>query len=322
MTGELDLAAWIAFDRAHPAPTFFARPAWALALADSMPNLRPSPLWVLHEGERYVVPTVRARTRMPFREHLAFPLGGYTCVLDSQGRAAEPLVAARVLDELARSCDRLTVIPWPLAQPAAWNARAGSPMETAVIDCSGGYERALAGVRGVTRRMAGQAERRGVICERGTIEELDAYYEMLHAASLGWGRTEPTISRSLLHAVFARGGNDAQVWFARAEGAIIGGGVILYGAQELFFWSAAMRREYGRLRPSNALNLTLIAQACARGVHWYNLGASEGLEGVARFKSDLGAHAIEYCSWSIEGAGYSLFHRARQRITVRKGVLT
>jgi lipid II:glycine glycyltransferase (peptidoglycan interpeptide bridge formation enzyme) len=159
-----------------------------------------------------------------------------------------------------------------------------------------------------------------VTCERAPVQELDTYYELLCEASRGWGLARPTISRDLLHAVFARGDGDAQLWFARVDGAVAGGGVILYGTDELFFWSAAMRRDFARFRPSNALNLCLIAQACARGVRWYNLGASEGLEGVARFKHDLGAEAVPYGEWRFAAPRFSFYHRARTQFTARTGI--
>jgi CelD/BcsL family acetyltransferase involved in cellulose biosynthesis len=310
MTGELDLAQWLDFDRAHPAPTFFARPAWALALADATPHLRPAPLFADVDGERYVLPTVRTQSRMRFRDHVAFPMGGYTCVLDAYGKPAAADIAQRVVAQLARKVDRLSIVPWPLA-PAPRGGRCDGQFETAVIDCADGYDRAIAGVRGVTRRMAGQAQRRGVVCTRAEAGDLGSYYDILHEASLRWGRTEPSISRRLLEAVFARGGDDAQLWFARAGEEIAAGGVILYGSEELFFWSAAMRREHANLRPSNALNFALIAQACERGVRWYNLGASEGLEGVARFKSDLGAVGIDYAQTTYQRTAFTWYERAR-----------
>ena len=55
-----------------------------------------------------------------------------------------------------------------------------------------------------------------------------------------------------------------------------------------------MLSEFGRLRPSNALNFALLRAAAERGMRWYNLGSSEGLPGVARFKKDLGARDIAY----------------------------
>jgi CelD/BcsL family acetyltransferase involved in cellulose biosynthesis len=310
---------WIAFDRQSPAPTFFARPAWALALASVHRSLEPAPLVIEVNGRRYLLPTMRTQSRLRFREHAAFAMGGYTCVLDERGIPADAETAAEAIGIAARETDHLRLIYYPLAPAAtALAANAVQSYETAVVDCRDGFDAALARVRGVTRRMAGQAQRRGVVVERAAPGELDCYYEILQEASIGWGLARPPITRELLQAVFDYGGDDAQLWFARVDGVNAGGGVILYGKNELFFWSAAMRREYGTFRPSNALNLRLIAAACERGVPWYNLGASEGLEGVARFKHDLGAESVIYHDLEFRRPAFALYQRLRSRVRAFK----
>jgi hypothetical protein len=174
-------------------------------------------------------------------------------------------------------------------------------------------------MRGVTRRMVGQAIRRGVSCELQAADRrgLDLYYDMLREASTGWGLTQPTISRVLLDAVAARGGEDVELWFAMLEGEPIAGGVVLFGSDELFFWSAAMRREFSRFRPSNALNARLIERACERRVRWYNLGASEGLSGVERFKTDLGAVGIPYSRLTARTPAYRAYLALRHVLKMR-----
>lgn len=315
----MPLAEWLAFDREHPAPTFFARPAWALALADTFDSLVPAALRLQVDGQTVIIPTVQSRRmRLRLREHLAFPKGGYSCVLDARGGLAEDELTASALCQVARRIDHLQFIPWPLG-PAPQLPRASTVVhETAVIDCRDGFDAVLANIRGVTRRMAGQAERRGVVCERAPIGELQQYFEILKEASVGWGLPQPPVSFELLHAVLERGQDDAQLWFANLDGEPIGGGVVLFGSEELFFWSAAMRRDFGRYRPSNALNLALIQAACARGVRWYNLGASEGLEGVARFKHDLGATAIPYGEITLRRPAFAIYERVRHAVLARQ----
>jgi hypothetical protein len=304
---------WLALDRATPAPSFFARPAFALALHDAYPRMDPRPFCVqLRDGE-YVVPIIRTYAPLGLTHAVAFPLGGYSCVLDDCGRPADGEAATEVLGRIAQAFHAVEFTGWPLgAQPSTpgWSE---TELKTAVIDCAGGRDAALSTMRGVTRRMAAQSLRRGVECVLATPDErsLSAYYEMLEESSAGWGLTEPTISRRLLHAVFARAGSDAELWFALADGTPIAGGVVLYGAQELFFWSAAMRRDFGRLRPSNALNVRLIERACERGVRWYNLGASEGLSGVERFKHDLGARDVPYRRLQHRGHAATLYRGLR-----------
>lgn len=319
MIERLSLESWIAFDRQYPAPTFFARPAWAQALAHSSPSLTPMPLLVRVDDRSFVVPTMGGTTRgLRFSEAIAFPLGGYTCILDERGTPASREDASRAVNAVCAKIDHVRLIPWPLAPvepPAGADVRMH---ETAVIDCTDGFDAVLSRIRGVTRRMAGQAERRGVSCARAPLEALPAYYDILREASVGWGLPRPPVTHELLAAVLHFGAGDAELWFAELEGERIAGGVVLYGSSELFFWSAAMRREFGKYRPSNALNLSLLRATCERGVRWYNLGASEGLEGVARFKSDLGAEAIDYPEIESRRRIFSLYERAKSSLRARE----
>jgi lipid II:glycine glycyltransferase (peptidoglycan interpeptide bridge formation enzyme) len=110
------------------------------------------------------------------------------------------------------------------------------------------------------------------------------------------------------------------VGVAGADGGALGGGVVFYGASEFFFWSAAMLAEFGRLRPSNALNFALMRAAADRGMSWYNLGSSEGLPGVARFKSDLGAQGVEYRDVALARARFKLYRTVRRAIATRAAV--
>lgn len=318
MIDYLGMDEWIAFDRAHRAPTFFARPAWAQALAKAFPALEPTVARVRIDDATSLVPLMRARhPKLRFTEAIAFPLGGYTCVLDGVGQLADTENATRAVTAIAQAVDHLRIIPWPLGpQPRPAIAVSRQAYETAVIDCTDGYDALIARMRGVTRRMAGQAQRRGVLVERceKTPDQIDAYYAMLCDAAIGWGRATPSFSKSLLEAVFTYGGDDAELWFATVEGERIAGGVVLYGGDELFFWSAAMRRSHAQYRPSNALNLALMRAACDRGVRWYNLGASDGLEGVSRFKHDLGATGVPYAEFEFRRPRFAAYQSIRRAL--------
>ncbi len=316
---NVGIDAWERFDRDAPAPTFFARPAFARALERAFPHVEAAPLSIAYKGKTYIVPAIRSRSRMRPRTIEAFPLGGYSCVLDESGVPADAKAATEVLHEAASHAGAFSFTAWPLADQPDTDGFECTTYETAVIDCARGLETALSGMRGVTRRMAGQAIRRGVTCERHTTDArgLDTYYAMLEEASAGWGLERPTISRPLLDAVAHYGSEDVELWFAMLDGEAIAGGIVLIGAQELFFWSAAMRREFSRYRPSNALNARLIERACERGVRWYNLGASEGLSGVERFKTDLGATAIAYNRISNRTPAYRAYLTLRNVLRMR-----
>ncbi len=312
---------WIALDRA-PAPTFQARPAWSLALADAHADFAPNPLaCTFADGTTCVVPLMRTVGRMRWRIYSGTPLGGYTIARNADGTpadAAHARAAYRAI--LQRAGDSVCLTPWPL-EPLAADDLGGTSLArtTAVVDLADGAAAALARMDGKFRRMAGQAQRRGVTCARSTAPDaVERYYAMLEESAIRWGRRAPTYPKRLLEALVARGGDDVQIWFAWFEEQPIAGGVILYGAQEMNFWSAAMRADFGTLRPSNALNVSLIEAAAARGVRWYNLGESEGLPGVARFKEGLGAVNVAYRSWRAERRPYALYRTLRTLLGAKR----
>jgi CelD/BcsL family acetyltransferase involved in cellulose biosynthesis len=313
MIDSIALNDWLDFDARFPAPTFFATPAWALALADTHRNMFSAPLRVCVHGEApVIVPLMRMHGgALRWRDYHGFPLGGYTCFMREDGTLADAVRANHVVAELARHADTCTLTPWPLG-PAPTIRHDGAPHETAIIDLRSGIDAAVAGLSGISRRMAGQAARRGVTCAPDrSAEAIDAYYELLEASAKRWGLERPAISKAFIAALCRRGADSVEIWFARAEGRRIAGGIVFYGSQELFFWSAAMLAEYGRLRPSNALNIALMRAAAARGMSWYNLGSSEGLPGVARFKHDLGAGDVRYRDVALTRTPYRLYRSAR-----------
>lgn len=320
MIERLTIEEWRAFDAAHPAPTFFARPAWALALAEAFGAMEPAPLRVrVHCEAPVIVPTMRVNGGpLHWRGYHAFPLGGYTAFMHEDGSLADEIHVNHAIAEIARYADTATLVPWPLG-PRPTLLHEGPGHETAVIDLRGGLEPALANVDGAFRRMAGQAARRGVICAPSREPDaVDVYYMLLEASAKRWGRERPSIPKTLLRLLVEYGGDDVEIWFARAEERAIAGGVVFYGATEFFFWSAAMLVEFGRLRPSNALNFALIRAACERGMSWYNLGSSEGLPGVARFKNDLGATALPYRDVVLARPHFKFYKTVRRALSGRR----
>jgi CelD/BcsL family acetyltransferase involved in cellulose biosynthesis len=320
----MPLEAWRAIDRSRAAPTFQARPAWAQAFADAYDHYTAAPIeCVLSDGSHCFVPLVRSCGRLPWRVFVGTPLGGYTAVLDGGGRLASPEATEAVIRHLlARAGHSVMLTPWPFGHRIDDMPASEIAQETSVIDLADGVEAALSRMDGTCRRMAGQAERRGVRCTRADAPNaIDVYYSMLEESAIRWGRKTPTFPKRFLEALVARGSGDVEIWFAAFEREAIAGGVMIYGRDEAYFWSAAMRAEYGTLRPSNALNVALIRAAADRGVRWYDLGSSDGLAGVQRFKEGLGAVAVSYRTWKRETPLYRLFRALRGRKAASIGPL-
>ncbi len=313
----MPLDEWFALDKRSAAPTFFSRPAWARALAQAITRFSVAPVWCeFSDGSRVGVPLVVARGRLGWTEYIGMPLDTYTVALEDDGALATTGRSAAafhaIVRRLGHSC-RIT--PWPAAYADIELPTCEShARETSLIDVSGGADAVLERMDGVVRRMAGQAERRGVVCSRAAESRaaVDDYYAMLTVAAARWERGTPTFSKALLEAVVEHGGADVEIWFARVDGAAIAGGVVLFGADELMFWSAAMLPDFASLRPSNALNVALIRRAAERAVRWYNLGSSEGLPGVKRFKEGLGAFSVTYRSFERVSAVYAAYRKLRR----------
>jgi glycosyltransferase involved in cell wall biosynthesis len=300
---------WHAFDACHPAPTFFARPAWAMALERAYYGFSAEPtLFRLPEGEA-LLPLIRSGRR--FVEIQAMPLGTYTLPLTPDGTAADPMLASAIVRQIiGSSSDDFSCTLWPLADYQDVGECQKTPHQAAVIDLRDGAEAALARFKGVARRMAGQALRKGVTVSREP-DAMGVYYGLLEESAKRWGLAAPHLSRTLFDAIQDFGGDDVEVWIARYQGEAIAGGVMLYGSEEAFFWSAAMRADYSSLRPSNLLNAEMIKASVERGMKWYNLGASEGLGGVERFKESLGAELVDYATLSWKSSVYRQYQKIR-----------
>jgi hypothetical protein len=307
----LSVEEWERLDREAPAPTFLARPAWARAWCEAMTGYEPFPLrCTFDDGKSVIVPMLREHSKIGWQTGVAMPWNVPVVLTDEQGRIVENERCKIALRHLTDRIfvHRLTVTLWPLCDQGSLQLNASCQShETSVIDLRDGLDAATERMDGRSRRMAGQALRHGVRCARASESNaIEIYWSLLVDSAKRWGRESPTISRPLLEAVVARGGNDAEVWFAYYDERPIAGGIVLLGATELFFWSAAMNAEFSHLRPSNALNLELLRSAAERGIRWYNLGSSEGLPGVQAFKDRLGAKHIPYRTLRFEG----VLHRA------------
>ncbi len=311
----LSLENWRAIDERTAAPTFTARPAWTLAWCEAFPNFVPTPIECrLQDGETVFVPLLQSRARLGWRVCTGMPWGECTTVLRADGTEALPSTAQAALRAIAaHSCDALEVTLWPLGVCGNVSlAGRTTTGEISVIDLANGAEAAIAAMDGKSRRMAGQAERRGVSCALAeSPDAVDTYFDMLESSAKRWGLERPTISKQLLQSVVKYGGTDTEIWFAQYEGKPIAGGVVLFGSQELYFWSAAMYSEFSVLRPSNALNVALIRRAAARGRRWYNLSSSSGLAGVERFKEGLGARRVTYATVTVRRPAYAAYSALR-----------
>jgi hypothetical protein len=310
----MPVARWIELDRAAPAPTFFARPAWALAIQRVHARLQAHPLaCTLDDGTEAVVPLTRMQGRLAWTIYHGMPFDGYTCVMSARG-LLKGVQASMVLSALLRDADEVMLNLWPLQELHVVGATIHTPAETSALHIGGTLEGAQAAIAPKSRRMAGQSQRKGATCgiETGP-RAAGTYYGLLReAATERWGRSAPTISQRFLEEVLAQGADAAQVWIVRYEGEPISGGVALYGSAEVSLWTTATKPGFEILRPHNLLHASIMEHAGALGLKWYNLNSSSGLEGVLRFKKALGANYIPYEILGYRKPMYQAFQALRR----------
>lgn len=285
-------------DRDGAAPTFFARPAWAIAIQRAYAHLVPWPLSCqLDDGSDAVIPLMRVYGgRLPWKIYHGMPFDGYTAVLTKDNELVEASTAAQVVRALLFQGDQVLLNLWPFEALRVVGPDVRIAAETSALDISGGVERALSKIGSKSRRMAGQARRKGATCaiEPGE-SSIALYFDLLQeTAKHRWHRARPPLRKELLQEVCLQAKDAAEIWIVRYEGAPVAGGIALYGSQEVLLWTTATRPSMEILRPHNLLHATIIEHAAERGIRWYNLSSSSNLEGVLRFKRALGANLLKY----------------------------
>jgi hypothetical protein len=310
----LDSAGWDSFDGDHPAPTFFGKPAWAHSFSACHSNARAEAHLITLNGSDFVVPLVRIRSKLlPWKIYSGTPLGGYTAILSSQGPVEERDTIERCLTLLSETnVDSIELNSWPFAPICDPSDDRYAQHETSVIDLRDGSDLAISAMSGNSRRMAAQAVRRGVTCGRELGSDVvSTYFSLLTDSAARWGLPGPRVSEHFVNALVSFGSKDVEIWIARYEGDPIAGAILLYGSQEVHVWSAAMRGTMAVLRPNNLLHVEMIRAAASRGASWYNLGSSEGLSGVRKFKESLGAKSVTYRTYTHKSAAYAAYLRMR-----------
>ncbi len=136
-----------------------------------------------------------------------------------------------------------------------------------------------------------KAVRAGVAVRRAeSIEDWRKYHALYRHSVQRWG--ESATSDHPLELFEALGGlksSNIVLWLATYEKEVVAGAICLYAGKQVSYWHGAALDSYFHLRPVNLLLHAAIADACARGKTWFDLGLSGGHDGVRAFKKSFGA---------------------------------
>lgn len=141
---------------------------------------------------------------------------------------------------------------------------------------------------------------------------LDAYYGLYTAAAARWGRAGPPYPRRLLEAVLVSPA--AELWLMHVRERPACAMIVLVSRRFALYWQGASHIDDDQKAafPMVRLMDAVIGSLLARGVPWLNLGASDGLPNVRRFKEEFGARAAGYPTLVHESTVWRTLQRLRR----------
>ena len=242
------------------------------------------------------------RSRLGLRRIEISPLGLYSAVHDSPGPhdVLRRFIAAS--HGGLRTSLRVNVNPLePRASELADAARSCGwrvePHTTHVLHVGDSIEDLRRGYHATKRSQA----RRGngpasVISVAQTPTQIDDYVAAYDASVARWGASGRTYPRELFVAL--QGCPSARIWTNHVEGRLACAMVVLYCRRYALYWHGVSHIEADQKAafPMVRLMDRVLADLAERGIAQMNMGASDGLPNVRRFKEEFGARPADYVS--------------------------
>ena len=187
------------------------------------------------------------------------------------------------------------------------------PRETHLLDLRPGLEALRRGYHATKRnQIAKPVKVDSRIALARTEADLQPYFEVYAHSLQRWGRAgvwpyPRQLFLDLLQSPVAR------IWTHQVQGRLACAVVILECRHQALYWQGVSHIEPDQkpAHPMVRLMDAVIQDLCARGVPVLNLGASEGLPQVRRFKEEFGARPAGYSTLQWESAAWRWLQRLR-----------
>lgn len=279
-----------------PNGTFFHTPAWLHILTNSFARFTEG--WItIRNGSSLegFMPFVEIE-RGPFRTLWSLPFGTYGDPIAADRRAEKELFDAFLCMAAGRRCleagANLFRAEQPLDLPAGVVQRR---VECRIIELEGTFEHYRSQLLGSKRRRLCNRARDGGVDVR-PIEDSGAmreFYSAYEAESIRWGGVHP-YPYTFFEELLARRDRGVLVLGAYLEDEFLGGHIDFYFGEQAQAWQAGLTKHAFSYEVSALLIVRAVEEAYRRGMKYFNLGSSDGNEGIIFFKESLGGREYIY----------------------------
>lgn len=278
--------------------SFFQTPAWSQLLQKANPQWRPSHHFIqFDDGVECIVMGFTEVKPFGFQKYEALPWGTYGNPIGNGIQAHH--IAAIAIHFLSFRQPVMNIILHPAfygtIETNQSKANRIDEYSTHILHLNQPFEdiekqRFQSRLRTSIRK----AEQEGISVRWSNSKEtVDAYKHLYQEACERWGG-DLAVPLHFFDYLIDQDGKDIRIWLAEYHGEIIAADVMLYGRNEVQYFTGAMNAEYIKRNASKLLMSKVIEDACSRNYGLINFGSSAGLEGVEQFKERFGGIKTYY----------------------------
>ena len=294
-----------------PDATFFQTPAWLRILTNSFDRLQTGWITMRHGASLEGFMPFAEIGRGPFRTLWSLPLGTYGDPVSADERAAGELLGAFIRMASEWRCLEAGAVLFgtgaPLELPSGLNQRRE---ESRVIELEGSFEHYRSKLLAAKRRqLCNRALEAGVeIRLLDEPERLKEFYGIYESESAEWGGVHP-YPFALFEELFAHRDKGVLFLGAYLDDEFLGGHIDFFFGKEAQAWQAGLTERAADYEVSALLVIRAVEEAYRRGMERFNLGCSNGNEGIIFFKESLGGKEHIYSIIETAKRWYRLLRR-------------
>ena len=174
-----------------------------------------------------------------------------------------------------------------LAADLDWHVSIQTGKVRMLMDLPASSEELWKSFKSKLRSQVNKAKKNGLTFRWGTVEDLDAFYQVFSRNMHALG--SPVHSKKWVEKILVHYGENARMGLVFKDDIPVGCGIILFTHQTVSIPWASTLREFNRLSPNMMLYWNFLKYAADHGKKIFDFGRSTLNEGTFRFKKQWGA---------------------------------